>query len=156
MNRVELVTLLMTNLGNKKKVNRSGDFTIFVHEDLELEKADEKFVKDFCNLCYSMLELTGKYECYLCDNRKDSKIKTSAICSFNEHNIRIYCKNRSFADILRSIGHEMFHLRQFEMDLVPAKLKKHHLNPIEWHANIAGGALLSYFADISGKDKIYR
>lgn len=156
MNRVELVTLLMTNLGDKKKVNRSGDFTIFVHEDLELEKADEKIVKDFCNLCYSMLELTGEYECYLCDNRKDSKIKTTAICAFGESNIRIYCKNRSLADILRSIGHEMFHLRQCEMDLVPVKQGPHHLSPVEWHANIAGGALLSYFANELGKDKIYR
>ena len=70
--------------------------------------------------------------------------------------VKIYCQSRSLADILRSIGHEMFHLRQHEMDLIPVKKKLHHLNPVEWHANIAGGSLLSYFADITGKDKIYR
>jgi len=156
MNRVELVTSLMTNLGDKKKVNHSGDFAIFVHENLELEKIDEKLIKDFCDLCYSMLELTGKYECYLCDDRKSSKIITTAICVFSESKIKIYCKNRSLADTLRSIGHEMFHLRQDEMDLIPTKLRPHHLNPVEWHANIAGGALLSYFADKVGKYKIYR
>ena len=50
MDRVELVTLLMTNLKNKRKVKLSGDFSIFVHENLELEKVDEKLIKDFCDL----------------------------------------------------------------------------------------------------------
>lgn len=156
MDRVELVTLLMTNLKNKRKVKLSGDFSIFIHENLELEKVDEKLIKDFCDLCYSMLELTGTYECFLCNDRKSEKIKTTAICFFDKGSVKIYCQSRSLADILRSIGHEMFHLRQYEMDLIPVKKKLHHLDPVEWHANIAGGSLLSYFADITGKDKIYR
>jgi Zn-dependent peptidase ImmA (M78 family) len=58
--------------------------------------------------------------------------------------------------MLRSIAHEMYHLRQHELGLVPRKMKQHHLSPIEWQANAAAGSLLSYFAQKVGRDKIYR
>lgn len=146
----------MKNLKDKKENNGDNDIKLMLDKNLNLPPADKKIIKQFCSLCYSMLELTGDYKCYLSVDRKKSHIKTTAICSYGKNNIRIYCHERSIADILRSIGHEMFHLRQHEMDQVPVKMKPHHLNPIEWTANAAGGSLISYFADMIGKDKIYR
>lgn len=156
MKRINLVSSLMKNLSDKKEFHKSKEVKIMIEKGLELPIETRRIIKDFCSLCYSMLELTGEYKCFLSADRKKSKIKTTAVCSFSKSNIRVYCHDRAIADILRSIGHEMFHLRQHEMDQVPVKLKAHHLSPIEWQANIGGGSLLSYYADKVGHDMIYQ
>ena len=127
-----------------------------IDRDLEMDHDDQVTISKFCNLCADALGLEDEYKCYLSNDRKRAKIVTSAICDFSRKNIRIYCHQRALADILRSIAHEMFHLRQNELNLVPKKMKQHHLSPIEWHANVAAGSLLSYFAQKVGRDKIYR
>lgn len=121
-----------------------------------MDRGDRSIISDFCNMCSSALNLESEYKCYLSDDRKRAKIATSAICDYSRKNIRIYCRQRALADILRSIAHEMYHLRQNELGLVPKKMKQHHLSPVEWQANIAAGSLLSYFAQKVGRDKIYR
>lgn len=156
MERVQLLKALMSNLEKDEGVDKLPNISIKLSKALDFSKEDRKIIRDFCGMCSKLLELEDQYDCFLESDRKISKIITTAICAFSERNIRIYCHERSMADILRSIGHEMFHLRQHELDLVPSNMKQHHLSPIEWHANAAGGALLSYFAQKVGRDKIYR
>jgi len=147
----------MSKLEDGVEINKTSNFSIFIDKGLKIEKKDQKIIRDFLSLCVDSLELEGEYKCFLSANRKRSHIVTTAICSFSENRIKIYCHGRSLADMLRSIAHEVFHLRQHELGLVPEKITKpHHLSPIEWQANIAGGSLLSYFAQKVGKDKIYR
>lgn len=147
----------MSKLEEGIEVSSSPDLEIMISKGLKISEEDQKLIRDFCSTCYKALELQGKYSCYLSSNRKKSHIVTTAVCAFSEGNIKIYCHERAMADILRSIAHEMFHLRQHELDLVPPRIsKKHYLNPIEWHANVASGSMLSYFAQKVGKDRIYR
>ena len=156
MKRVQLLKTLMSNLERDEGVKTSPNISLKSSKALRISKEDQKIIRDFCGMCSNLLELEDQYSCFLESDRKKSKIVTTAICAFSEKNIRIYCHERSLADILRSIGHEMFHLRQHELDLVPSNLKQHHLSSIEWHAHAAGGSLLSYFAQKVGRDKIYR
>lgn len=147
----------MLKLEDGVDIDRTSNFSIFVDKELNISKEDQKIIRDFLNLCVLSMGLEREYKCFLSANRKRSHIVTTAICTFSENRIKIYCHERSLSDILRSIAHEAFHLRQHELGLVPSKMKKpHHLNPIEWQANIAGGSLISYFAQKVGKDKIYR
>ncbi len=146
----------MHNLENGFDDDQPRAMTVMISKYLDIDKADQKIIFDFCDMCSKALGLTENYKCYLSDDRARAKIVTSAICDFNQSNIRIYCRQRALADILRSIAHEMFHLRQNELNLVPTKLKQHHLSPIEWQANAAAGSMLSYFAQKVGRDKIYR
>ncbi len=134
----------------------SRSFKLMVGRDCSFESEDVRLINEFLKQCASVLELDGDYRCYLSSDRKKSKIKTTAICAFSHNNIRIYCKDRSLADILRSIAHESFHLKQHEAHAVPRKMPPHHLNPIEFDANIFGGSMLSLFAAKKGRDKIYR
>jgi hypothetical protein len=147
---------LMKNLNQEDISHDVSGLRVFIDKEMSLSKEDKKIVIDYCKLCYALLELEGDYKCYLSEDRKRAKIITTAICDFSKRNIRIYCYKRAMADILRSIAHEMFHLRQYELHLVNGKMKKHYLEPIEWQANIAAGSLLSYYAHKVGKDKIYR
>lgn len=156
MKRFEPVKLVMNNLKKHDLSNDSSNMRILIDKNLDMSQDDRNLISKFCKMCYSVLEIEGDYRCYLTSDRKRSKIVTTAICDLAGGNIHIYCRHRALADILRSIGHEMFHLRQNELGLVHPHLKKHYLEPIEWHANVIGGSLLSYFASKVGRDKIYR
>lgn len=156
MKRAQLLKELMSNLENGFEQSDEHRLKIMIEKGLKIPKEDALLIREFCDMCANAMGLDGSYKCYLSDNRKKSKIVTTAICDFSHHNIRIYCHSRALADVLRSIAHEMFHLKQHEEHVVPKKMKSHHLNPIEWQANAAAGSLLSYFAQKVGKDKIYR
>lgn len=156
MKRTQLLKNLMDQLSNGFEQGDHRHFKIMIEKGLKMSKEDALLIREFCDMCASAMGLENDYKCYLSDDRKKSKIVTTAICDFSHYNIRIYCHQRAMADILRSIAHEMFHLRQHEAHAVPRKLKPHHLSPIEWHANAAAGSLLSYFAQKVGRDKIYR
>ena len=124
----------------------SRNFRLMVGKDCDIDSEDLRIINEFLDQCAKTLDL----------NDEKSKIKTTAICSFSSKNIRIYCKSRSLADVLRSIAHEAFHLRQHEVEAVPRNMPPHHLNPIEFDANVFGGSMLSLFALKKGRDKIYR
>jgi hypothetical protein len=134
----------------------SRNFRLMVGKDCDMDSEDLRIINEFLDQCAKTLDLNDEYRCYLASDRKKSKIKTTAICSFSSKNIRIYCKSRSLADVLRSIAHESFHLRQHEVEAVPRNMPPHHLNPIEFDANVFGGSMLSLFALKKGRDKIYR
>jgi hypothetical protein len=147
----------MKKLEDGLDLSNQTNIKVLIDKNLNISPEDRKLIREYCAMCEEAMGIEGDYKCYLSSNRKRSHIITTAICTFSDGNIKIYCHERGMADILRSIAHEMFHLRQHELDLVPHKIKKpHHLSPIEWHANIVGGSMLSYFADKVGKDKIYR
>jgi hypothetical protein len=156
MKRTDLVKLVLDNLGSKQSASSGSKIKIMKSRDLDLRRDDADLIKNFIDVCCSVMELEGNYKCYLSASRQKSKIKTSAICSFNDNNIRVYCKDRAVFDILRSIAHEMLHLRQHELDLVHNTVKKHYLNPIEWDANVVAGSILSFFALKVGRDRVYR
>jgi hypothetical protein len=157
MKRVQLLKHVMKSMEGGIDLEGPSSIKILIDKELEISPEDRELIKNYCSMCSRALGIDGSYKCYLSASRKRSHIITTAICTFSDGNIKIYCHGRAMADILRSIAHEMFHLRQHELGLVPRGMKKpHHLSPIEWHANVAGGSLLSYFADKVGKDKIYR
>jgi|LauGreDrversion4_2_1035121.scaffolds.fasta_scaffold304637_2 hypothetical protein len=160
MKSSELLNDVIKNLSDFDKEDLSDSrlksFKLMVGKSCDMDGKDVKIIKEFLDYCASVLKLEKEYRCYLAWDRKKSKIKTTAICSFSQSNIRVYCKSRSLADILRSIAHETFHLRQHEVGAVPRKMPPHHLNPVEFDANIFGGSMISIFASKKGRDEIYR
>ena len=146
---------LMGALKNNKFNKHSKGPRVMISKGLDLSPKNKKIIMKFCKFVYETLELTDSYSCYLSGDRKASGIQTTAVCVYDDRKVAVYCKNRSLADVLRSIAHEMFHLKQFELDLVENEMPPHHLNPIEWDANIAAGSLVSYFAQKIGRDVIY-
>lgn len=160
MKSSELLNDVLNDLAHldKEELSESDSecFELMVSRNCDMNRKDIKIVKDFLEYCAKVLKLGETYRCYLASDREKSKIKTTAICSYSQKNIRIYCTSRSLADVLRSIAHEAFHLRQYEVDAIPRKMPPHHINPIEFDANIFGGSMLSLYAAKKGRDKIYR
>lgn len=157
MKKSDVLRALIRNLKDHIDSLEDAKMRVFVSSNLPFEKQDKKIVSDFCKYAAAQLGLERQYKCYISSSRHRSHIKTTGICLFDSDEIKVYGNNRALADILRSIAHEMFHLRQNEMGVVPMKLvNKHYAEPLEWHANAAAGAILSKFASTVGRDKVYR
>lgn len=157
MKKTDVLRALIRNLQDEVDNPAKSALRVLVSRDLHLEDDEKKMIVNFCNYSASRLGLEGQYKCYISSNRQKSGIKTTGICIFDQNEIKVYGKNRSLADILRSIAHEMFHLRQHEMGVVPSHLKnKHFEEPLEWHANAAAGSIVSKFASTIGRDRVYR
>jgi Zn-dependent peptidase ImmA (M78 family) len=131
-----------------------GNVTLRISKDLDLPSEKRKILKKYLDYCSRVLRLDNEYVGYLVTNREKHKIETTAICYPLKGEIFVYSKDRSFADILRSIGHELVHCRQYET----AKIEDHELHfasEVENEANAIAGQLLNAFSAVIGYDIIY-
>jgi hypothetical protein len=157
MKKSDVLRSLISNLLHDQNDEQKGSIKIFVGKNLGMSKDELAIISRFCKYCVKYLQLVDDYKCYISSDRRKSRIKTTGICKYDDREIKVYGSNRALADVLRSIAHEMFHLRQGESNLIPRVIKnKHYSEPLEWHANAAAGSLLSKFASDVGRDKIYR
>ena len=157
MKKSDVLRALISNLLHDQNSKENGSIKIFVGKNLGMPKDELAIISKFCKYCVQNLQLKDDYKCYISSDRRKSRIKTTGICKYDDREIKVYGNNRALADILRSIAHEMFHLKQGESNVIPRVIKnKHYSEPLEWHANAAAGALLSKFASEVGRDKIYR
>lgn len=157
MKKSDVLRALIRNLKDHVDPLDKPKMRIFVSNELSLASRDKKMISDFCKYAAAQMQLEKDYKCYVSASRHRSGIKTTGVCMFDTGEIKVYGNNRAVADILRSIAHEMFHLRQNELGVVPQRRKnKHFAEPLEWHANIAAGSILSKFASTVGRDKVYR
>jgi len=108
----------------------------------------------YLDYCQRALEIKGDYDCIIVHDRKIYGIKTTAVSSPETKRVLIYGKRRSFADILRSIAHELVHIMLYEKHR--AKYDELHFSSSEERkANEMAGELLSAFATVVGYDLIY-
>jgi hypothetical protein len=157
MKKSDVLRELIKNLKDHVDPLDKPKMRIFISDELSLEPHDRNLISNFCKYAAAQMNLEQDYKCYISSSRKRSGIKTTGICLFDRGEIKVYGSKRSLADILRSIAHEMFHLRQNELGVIPERIKnKHFTEPLEWHANIAAGSILSKFAITVGRDKVYR
>lgn len=157
MKKSDVLRELIKNLKHHVDPLDDPRLRIFISDSLDFESQDKKIISDFCKYAAAQMKLEKDYNCYISADRRKSGIKTTGICIFDRDEIKVYGKNRALVDILRSIAHEMFHLRQNELGVVPQRIRnKHFAEPLEWHANIAAGSIVSKFASSVGRDKVYR
>jgi ParB-like chromosome segregation protein Spo0J len=69
-------------------------------------------IKDFILLCNIQNEIKEPTIVFLRGSRKGSALKTTASYNTGNHHVHVYCKGRHVVDILRSIAHELMHMKQ--------------------------------------------
>jgi len=124
---------------------------LFIDKNLNYANDKKNLASDFVLFCAESLPIEGEFEVYLVTNRKAHGITTTAVYECGNNVCRIYAKNRAFADVLRSIAHEMTHMMQDEMGLITGKIRDaggFH----EDQANARAGELIKLFAK-SRKDR---
>jgi hypothetical protein len=112
-------------------------------------------IGDFVNYCCKDLGIEGGFELHLVADRHHHRIMTTAFCDPDLGIMNIFCKNRALPDVLRSIGHELTHLRQSEKGEIGPHPVRYAGGYLEDDANARSGTMLKIFAKTYGMDKVY-
>lgn len=73
-----------------------------------MDKLNKTCIKTFLKYICNELNIDYDFKLKLVMQR-DPDLKTYAYYNPNTYDIKIYCKNRGMADVLRSIAHELIH-----------------------------------------------
>ena len=87
--------------------------------------------------------------------KRSEELKTYAYYSPSDLLIKIYCKNRGLADILRSVAHEIVHHHQNEQGALTGDIPDIG-GKIEDDANSIAGQLVKKFGYANPKLAIYK
>ena len=82
--------------------------------DGDIPKIEEKkdLVQAFIDHCCKNLDIENVYDVYIVDDRDAHGIRTTAYYDPQNEIIKVYGKERSLPDVLRSIAHELVHAKQ--------------------------------------------
>jgi hypothetical protein len=121
-------------------------YQLLADKNLGFDQEKSKIINSFLNFCYVELKLQGFFTCKIVSDRKKHNIVTTAYFNPSERLLAVYGLNRMLGDILRSIGHELTHLAQFEQ----GRIKDIHMDgsdgsDIENEANAKAGELIRKF-----------
>jgi len=133
---------------------RKGKVTIRVSDKLFIEPQRKAVLAKFIEFCANSLALKEDYVGNIVASRHEYGIETTAVSFFDKRTFFVYAKGRSFADILRSIAHELTHMTQHESG-APMKHRLRYSSEYEDDANSTAGAILNAFVDFVGSDIIY-
>ena len=117
---------------------------LHVSKDLGFSPEKIKKAAEFCLFCAEKLPIEGDFEVYMVSERAPHQISTTALYEVGNNCCKVYCKNRSLADCLRSIAHEMTHMMQDQMGLLKGPIRDaggFH----EDQANAKAGELIKLF-----------
>ena len=118
---------------------------LYIDKNLGITEEKARLASEFCLFCAKNLPIEGDFEIYMVSERSGHNITTTAVYEVGNNCCRVYCKNRSLADCLRSIAHEMTHMMQDEMGLIRGQIRDaggFH----EDQANAKAGELIKLFA----------
>ncbi|MAF24410.1 hypothetical protein CL634_02370 [bacterium] len=118
---------------------------LFVTRDLEIPHEKVLLMGDFINFCAKRLPIRGSFEIYVVGSRDDHGISTTAAYHRNQNIVKVYGKNRALVDVLRSIAHEMTHMKQDEDEMLVGVIQDAG-GHIEDEANARAGELIKLYA----------
>jgi hypothetical protein len=102
-------------------------------------------VKDFVKFAKDALELESKVSLKLLNKRTDEM--TAACYNPQTNDISIYIKERAYADVCRSIAHELVHQKQNELGILEADSGQTG-SDIENEANSCAGIIMRNYGDV--------
>jgi len=126
---------------------------LHIDKNLNLTENQVNLASEFCVFCADHLRIEPPYTVYMVSDRADHGISTTALYEIGNNCCKVYCKNRSLADCLRSIAHEMTHMMQDQFGLIKGPVRDaggFH----EDQANAKAGEILKLFAKSNPERKM--
>lgn len=99
-------------------------------------------INDFVNYVIEYLQLKTELKINITGERKENM--TYGMFDPSTQAIVVYGKNRGLADVLRTLCHEIVHLKQKELNKIPSTLNKRDLK-LEAEANTIAGDIVYMF-----------
>jgi len=131
---------------------------VLIHQSLVDNFSDDRMIllSHYAKYCVRALDLYETVDViWIVDNRKKYEIETTGSYSPDENSVYIYGKGRAFVDILRSISHELVHVKQNEAGFSKEHDLLHFDSELEDEANMFGMSLLNAYSEVMGHDIIY-
>lgn len=129
--------------------------TVAFDKSLNFDDEKKQIVRDFVSFTCNKLKMQEPVTVVL-KNGRDEYISTTAAYAPRENENHIRAGGRALVDILRSIGHELVHNRQRELDMFRIGEAVQNIGgAIEDQANSVAGVLIKDFASNYNYDKIY-
>ena len=116
-------------------------------ESLKEVAMNKDNVHEFIKFAKNALQLKEKVSVKLLEKRHEHM--TAACYDPNTNEISIYTKGRAFADVCRSIAHEMVHQKQNELKMLEVNSGETG-SDIENEANACAGIIMRNFGEIVG------
>jgi hypothetical protein len=118
---------------------------LYIDESLGLSPEKIRLSGEFCLFCANNLPIEGEFSIFMVSKREPHGITTTALYEVGNNTCKVYCRNRSLADCLRSIAHEMTHMMQDQIGIIKGPIRDaggFH----EDQANSRAGELIKLFA----------
>ena len=118
-----------------------------------MDKLSKYALVKFIKFIQDELDLNTPFKVQLVSNRSDD-LRTYAYYDPNSGLIKVYCKNRGLADVLRSVAHELIHHLQNQRGQLGQPVPDIG-GQIEDEANSVAGQLVKKFGYMNPKLAIY-
>jgi hypothetical protein len=118
---------------------------LYISTDLGLNPEQAVLIGDFCNFCANHFPIKSNFKVFVVDDREIHDIPTTAAYHRGRNIIKVYGKNRALVDILRSIAHELTHLKQDERGELVGMIQDAG-GEIEDEANAKAGEIIKLYA----------
>jgi len=118
-----------------------------------MDKLDKYTILKFIKFVSDELALNQPFKVKLVKQRDDD-LRTYAYYNQTNGDVKVYCKNRGLADVLRSIAHELIHHQQNETGKLEMPAQDIG-GEIEDEANSVAGQLVKKFGYTNPKLAIY-
>jgi len=118
---------------------------LYVDRGVNITQENSLLAGDFINFCADSLPIAGDFEIYVVSDRDSHNIDTTAAYHIGKNIVKVYGKNRSLVDILRSIAHELTHMMQDESGMLVGEIQDAG-GSIEDEANAKAGELIKLYA----------
>jgi len=140
------------SFSNKKIISKNNKDTKhpdmkYMKETLNEVAMNKDNVQEFIKFAKNALQLKEKVSVKLLEKRH--KHMTAACYDPNTNEISIYTKGRAFADVCRSLAHEMVHQKQNELGLLEIDSGETG-SDIENEANACAGIIMRNFGNVVG------
>jgi len=117
-----------------------------------LDENKKKKLKEFVKFVKKELKIKKLPKIIIQSNRDG--LKTTAVYDYSDKKqiVKVYGKNRALVDIMRSVGHELVHHKQYEDDKLTKTIKDgEDGSEIENEANAKAGFLIRKYGKIDTK-----
>lgn len=130
---------------------------LLIQQDICDQYTEDKLIliNHFTKYCTRALGINDDIMIYVINDRKKYGVETTGAYYIDSNEIFIYAKNRAFVDVLRSISHELVHVRQHHDGFDKKHDLLHFNSELEDEANMYGMAMLNAYSEMIGYDIIY-
>lgn len=130
---------------------------LLIQQDICDQYSEDRLIliNHFTKYCTRALDIDDDIMIYVINDRKKYGVKTTGAYYINSNEVFIYAKNRAFVDVLRSISHELVHVRQHRDGFDKKHDLLHFNSELEDEANMYGMAMLNAYSEMMGHDIIY-